>query len=217
VLFGSYDSYLYKLDAATGALKWKFETENYVHCAPCEAAGLVMIAGCDGVMRMISLATGKQQRVAELGGNFAGAPAYGSGCVFVGSMDGTYYSVRLSDAKIMWQRQEARQGAAIFASAAVVEDAVIFASRSNAVFRVNRDTGKEIWSFRTRGDVNSSPVVNGGDVFFGSADGNLYRVRLADGVKTWQFSAGAGISASPAIGQRRLVIGAEDGAVYCFG
>jgi len=65
--------------------------------------------------------------------------------------------------------------------------------------------------------VNSSPVVNGGDVFFGSGDGNLYRVRLADGVKTWQFGAGAGISASPAVGQRRLVIGAEDGAVYCFG
>jgi outer membrane protein assembly factor BamB len=166
---------------------------------------------------MIGLATGKEQRSVELGGNFGCAPAYASGCVFVGSMDGAYYSVRLSDARVMWQREETRTGAAIFASAAVIGDAVIFPSRSNAVFRVHRKTGREVWSFSTRGDVNSSPVINGQHVFFGSGDGNLYRVRLADGVKDWQFSAGAGISASPAIGQRRLVIGAEDGAVYCFG
>ena len=125
--------------------------------------------------------------------------------------------MRLSDAAILWQHREAGSSAAIYASAAVMGDAVVFASRSNHVFRVSRTTGAVQWTFSTRGDVNSSPVINGSDVLVGSEDGNLCRLRLADGARLWSFSTGAPANASPAIGQRRLVIGAGDGAVYCFG
>jgi len=217
VLFGSYDNTLYRLRASDGAELWAFEADAQVHCTPCEAGGTVMIAGCDGLLRVIDLATGRELRAADLGGNFAGAPAYGSGQVFVGGLEGRYYAVRLSDAAILWRHEEQSRSAAIYAAAAVMGDAVVFASRSNNVFRVSRETGAVEWTFPTRGDVNSSPVINGGHVIFGSGDGNIYRVRLSDGRQVWSFSVGAAMSASPAIGRRRLVIGAEDGAVHCFG
>lgn len=217
VLFGSYDNFLYRLRASDGARIWAYESEAQVHCPPTEAGGLVMIAGCDGYLRIIDLATGREKRSALLGGNFAGAPAYADGAVYVGSMDGRYWGVRLSDAKILWAREEDSRTSAIYASAAVMGDAAVFASRSDDVFCVDLASGRTKWTFATRSDVNSSPVINHGHVIFGSSDGNIYRVRLSDGQKVWSFNAGAPISASPAIGQRRLVIGAEDGAVYCFG
>lgn len=217
VLFGSYDSNLYRLDANTGRKLWQYTAEAQVHCTPTEAAGLVMIAGCDGFLRMIDLRTGQEKRSALLGGNFAGAPAYASGAVYVGSMDGRYWGVRLSDARILWERAEVSRSGAIYAAPAVMGDALIFASRSDTVFRANRATGEVEWTAHTRSDVNSSPVINGGQVLFGSSDGNIYRVGLNDGQKNWTYNTGSAISASPAIGQRRLVIGTEGGTIYCFG
>jgi len=176
-----------------------------------------MVASCDGLLRIIDLGTGTQMRAATLGGNFAGAPAYAAGAAYVGGLEGKYYAVRLSDAAVLWQHEEQTRTSGIYASAAVMGDAVIFASRSNNVFRVNRGTGNVEWSFATRSDVDSSPVINGSHVLFGSSDGNIYRIALSNGQQVWSFNAGAAISASPAVGQRRLVVGAADGAVYCFG
>ena len=96
-------------------------------------------------------------------------------------------------------------------------DAVIFASRSKKIFRLNRATGKVVWYYRTPGEVESSPVIAGNTIFAGCMDGKLYAFSLANGKKLWQYDAGAGIKASPAIGQGRLVIGSTDGAIYCFG
>ncbi len=176
VLFGSYDNHLYRVRASDGAKLWSYEADAQVHCTPCEAGGLVMIASCDGVLRIIDLATGRQVRAAMLGGNFAGAPAYASGVVYVGGLEGKYYAVRLSDAAIVWQHEEPSRTSGIYASAAVMGDAVVFASRSNNVFRVDRATGNVAWTFATRSDVDSSPVINGSHVIFGSSDGNVYRV-----------------------------------------
>ncbi len=132
-------------------------------------------------------------------------------------MDGRYFAVRLADAQILWEKAQSARSAEIYAAPAVMGDAVIFASRSDTVFRVNRLTGAIEWVMHTRGDVNSSPVINGEHVIFGSSDGNIYRVGLSNGVQAWSYNTGSAISASPAIGQRRLVIGTEGGTIYCFG
>lgn len=217
VFFGSYDNNLYRLHANTGREIWRFEAEAQVHCTPTEAGGLVMIAGCDGLLRMIDRSTGEEKRSVILGGNFAGAAAYAAGAVYLGSMDGRYWGVRLADAQILWEKAEPSRTGAIYAAPAVIGDAVIFASRSDTVFRANRATGEIEWTTHTRSDVNSSPVINGNHVIFGSSDGNIYRVGLSNGQKAWSFNASSPISASPAVGQRRLVIGTEGGTIYCFG
>ena len=54
ILFGSYDQCLYCLDAKTGVLIWKFETEGYVHGAPAIVDNLVVTSGCDGYLRIIN-------------------------------------------------------------------------------------------------------------------------------------------------------------------
>ena len=222
VLFGSYDYYLYCLDAKTGKKKWAFEADSYVHCTPCVADGRAVIAGCDGDVRMIDVATGKEQAAAKTDGNFAASPAYADGHVFMGDMGGKYLAVRCRDAKVVWQfggedEDEHGDRDASFAAAAVSGERVVFASRSGKVFCVNGKTGKEIWAASAKDGVDSSPVIVGDRVFFGSDDGNLYGVRLADGKRVWTFAAGAAVTASPAVGRGRLVIGTDDGAVYCFG
>jgi outer membrane protein assembly factor BamB len=82
---------------------------------------------------------------------------------------------------------------------------------------LNAKTGKAIWTFATRGRVESSPAIAGERVYVGSNDGRLYVLDLKTGAKLWEFHAGAPLSASPAISSGRLVIGSQDGMLYCFG
>jgi len=130
-----------------------------------------------------------------------------------GTWDGVIDAVRMQP---IWQT-EVPAGAAFVASAAVNDGAVVLADRDSAVYCLCPETGQQRWVFRTRGGVDSSPVIVGDRVFFGCNDGNVYGVSMADGQEVWRFRAGGPVSASPAVGQGRLVIGAEDGAVYCIG
>ena len=71
-----------------------------------------------------------------------------------------------------------------------------------------------------RGQINSSPVIVGGDrVFVGSNDGFVYEVGLKDGKQRWKMKLGRSVTASAAVGEGVLVIGAEgtEGEIFCFG
>lgn len=216
ILFGSYDCNLYALDPRTGHKRWTFRSDAQVHCSPCVAGSSVVIAGCDGKVRILNLATGKQRKAIVVGGNLAAAPAYAGGAVYLGALRGVYLGIRVSDGRTLWKMEEREPGAACYASAAVPPGGVVFASRSARVFCVEPTRGQHRWTFRTRGEVDSSPVVAGPTVYVGSGEGVLYGIDMATGLKQWEFRAGQEIKASPAIGQGRLVIGTEDGAVHCF-
>jgi outer membrane protein assembly factor BamB len=82
---------------------------------------------------------------------------------------------------------------------------------------VKRENGKPVWSFATRGKVDSSPVVCGNKVVVGSDDGRLDAVSLDKGKELWSYEIGQPVESSPAIARAKVVIGADDGNVYCFG
>jgi outer membrane protein assembly factor BamB len=73
-----------------------------------------------------------------------------------------------------------------------------------------------VWTFPTRGKIESSPVVARSKVLVGSDDGRVYGVTLGDGKQYWSYEIGQPIQSSPAVVDGHLVIGAEDGVVYCF-
>ena len=83
--------------------------------------------------------------------------------------------------------------------------------------RVNRADGKPVWSFPTRGKVDSAPVICGGKVIVGSDDGRLYVVSLDTGKEIWSYETGQPVESSPAVAGGRVVVGCNDGNVYCFG
>jgi outer membrane protein assembly factor BamB len=175
-----------------------------------------VIAGCDGYVRGINRQTGKEMDVTYLGGNFATAPAYGSGAVFVGDMGGQYAALRLADGKVLWKADLSQNGGASYCSAAVSGDYVVLGSRNQTVFALSRATGKRRWVFAAGAAVDSSPVVAGKRVFVGCDNGRLYCLDLPSGRKVWQYALGSAIAASPALGSDRLVIAASSGTVYCF-
>ena len=100
---------------------------------------------------------------------------------------------------------------------AVAEDIVVVGSHDKLIHAVNPKSGRQLWAFPTRRNVDGSPVIVGNRVFIGSDDGRLYALDRKTGKAIWQFEVGGSVLASPAVAAGRLVIGTDNGDLYCFG
>ena len=217
VLVGSYDEHLYCVSARSGKLIWKLRTNGPVHCTPAVSGGLTFVSGCDEVFRAVRISDGKEMFQVSSGGYTGASPALMAQTAFFGTFGNEVLAVNLGQRRIAWRYQHQQRQFPFYSSAAVVDGKVIVGGRDKMVHCLNAKTGKAIWTFATRGRVESSPAIAGGRVYVGSNDGRLYVLDLKTGAKLWEFHAGAPLSASPAIGSGRLVIGSQDGVLYCFG
>lgn len=218
IIFGSYDNYLYCLKA-DGTLAWRYATQGYVHCAPAVVEGVTFIAGCDEHLRTIDIKTGEQRHELKLDTYLIASPAIMDDFLYVGTYASEAVAVNWRTQEVAWRYATKNGDFPFHSSAAVTDKIVVLGSRDKQVHAVDRATGKGIWTFPTRGKVDSSPVVVESRIFVGSNDGNLYELDLTTGKERWRFNAGATISCAPAVGEGVLVFGTEsrDGKVYCFG
>ena len=70
------------------------------------------------------------------------------------------------------------------------------------------------WSFKTEGEISTSPAVSSGVAYLGSHDGNLYVVDSETGEQQWVFRAGGWISASPVVSDSVVYFGTRDGVLH---
>lgn len=216
ILVGSYDSHLHCVDAATGKAVWKHGTDNFINGTPAVTpGGEIIFGGCDSFIHVLQLADGKELRQIESTAYIASSVATADGLGYVGNYGNVVLAFDPKGGEVKWKYRD--RNFPYFSSAAVTADRVILGGRDKRLHCIDRATGKGVWTFQTRGEVESSPVVCGDAIIVGSADGRLYCVALGDGRERWAYEIGAPVTASPAIADGRIVIGAEDGSVYCFG
>lgn len=215
VFFGSYDQTLYAVDVRTRAVAWKFESEGPVHSTPAVHDGWVYVSGCDGKLRMIGAADGRERRAVDLN-TYLGAGFSINGSGVIGTIAGELCGVDPATLDVCW-RKSFGEDASFYSTAANDGARVVSTCESGNTYCHEAATGRELWRFATRDKIQSSPVIAGASAIFGSYDGNVYVLNLADGEKIRSFDVGAPVAASPAVAAGRIVIGSADGGVYCFG
>jgi outer membrane protein assembly factor BamB len=212
ILVGSHDDRLYCLDEE-GRELWRLETDSYVNGAPAVDGAVAAFGGCDGLLHVVDVATGRE-RGFEVGSYVAGSAALAGGRAFVGHYGGKVVCLELEGGETVWEYGSGESP--FFSTPAVDEKRVIVGGRDRLVHCLDRENGRRLWTFATRGEVDSSPVICGTRVVVGSADGRLYVLDLATGERVWSWEVGAEIVCSPAVARGHVVIGAQDGAVYAF-
>jgi outer membrane protein assembly factor BamB len=219
VLVGSYDTKMYCLDADTGALVWSYETDYYINGAPATDGVHVVFGGCDASLHIVSTADGTKIGEVPVGSYIAGSAALVDGMAYVGHYGGSLVAVDIDGKTVAWDYRQEEHGGGFFSSPAVGSGHIYIGSRDRHVHCVDRTTGKLVWKFRTRGEVDSSPVIagNGDRIVFGSADGRMYMVGAGDGAEIWSYEIGSPIIGSPAVAGGMIVIGVQDGRLYAFG
>lgn len=216
LLVGSHDANLYCLEAATGKKIWSYETMNYVNGTPSISGNRVVFGGCDAVLHVVDVRTGKVTSEVELGTEcyVPGSVVHIGTKVYVGHFGNAFACIDLKNEKNDWAYLN--DAHPFFSSPAVGKDRIVIGCRDRKLHCVDRKSGKGIWTFPTRRKIDGSPVICGDKVVFGSGDGRVYMVRLADGKEVWQYELGRAIVSSPAISRGMIVIGSNDKSVYAF-
>ena len=201
VYFGSGDGHLYAVDAATGALRWKFRTGNVVHASPAVADGLVYVGSWDGRLYAVDAATG-QERWHFQGGldplmanqqGFQSSPAVVDGVVYCGSRDSHLYAL---DARTGAEKWRFATGASwVVGSPAVADGKVYFAtSDSSLLHAVDAATGQAVWQQQGLAYMFSSPAIAGDVLMIGVLNGSLEARDRRSGALLWDFRTEASVA-----------------------
>jgi eukaryotic-like serine/threonine-protein kinase len=198
VYVGSGDGNVYALDAASGAVRWKFPTGDVVHASPAYADGVLYVGSWDSRLYAIDAATGRE-RWRFAGGvdpdihnqvGFQSSPAVVGGVVYTGCRDSNLYAIDAATGKEKWRVNNA--GSWVITSPAVVDGKVIFAtSDSSRYVVVDAATGAKLVEQQGRAYMFSSPTVARDVVLIGVLNGTLEARDLASGALLWEFQTEA--------------------------
>jgi outer membrane protein assembly factor BamB len=233
VLVGSQDASLSALDLATGAVVWKHSIADQIRCSPTVAAApdgdRVFLAGCDGKLHVIDVATGAEKAAVPIDGPTGTTPAAAGGRVFFGSEGGVFYGVDYVAGTVAWRTAGAAGGQSYRSSAAIADGPAgplaIVGSRGKAVEAFAVNDGGRAWRRPLRGRVDAAPVVVAiaaagqpprQGVVVADAAGKVSVLDAATGDVAWEFDAGGGFSAGAAVAAGHVVLAADDGTVWCF-
>ncbi|HLJ44638.1 MAG TPA: PQQ-binding-like beta-propeller repeat protein [Bryobacteraceae bacterium] len=198
VYFGSGDHYIYSVDAATGALKWKFRTGDVVHASPAIADGTLYLGSWDSMLYAIEAASGKLKWHFQAGfdpqtGNqqgFQSSAAVSGGTVYVGCRDSNVYAI---DAKTGTRKWAVSNGGSwVLPSPAVHEGKVYFGTSDSGLLRiVEAGTGADVATIDAKFPVYSSPAIAGGTVYVGTFGGKLLALDEKTHEALWEFQTEA--------------------------
>lgn len=144
--------------------------------------------------------------------------------VFIASWDNNLYALRARDGTALWHFSMVDQPGASFPAAASADVETIdgrprvFIAGGERIYSIDAVTGREVWHFdagtgcrippgdcgfrNETNEVESSPIVAGGEVLFGmdinenaiDGKGGFYAVDVHDGHLLWYFDVEAGVT-----------------------
>jgi len=199
VYFGSGDHNVYALDAATGALKWKFQTGDVVHASPAIDDGVLFIGSWDSNFYALDAATGKEKWRFKTGEDpdvhnqqgIQSSAAVADGMVFFGCRDAHMYALDEKTGEKKWAF--GTKGSWVLNSPAVSKGKVYFAtSDTGMLYAADAKTGAIDYAVGFNGwPVYSSPAIAGDMLYVGSTEGKLAAIHLPSGRMVWSFATDA--------------------------
>lgn len=198
VVFGSGDGHVHAVDAASGALRWKFKTGDVVHASPAYADGMLFVGSWDGRLYALDARSGEQRWAFQAGVDalmanqqgFQSSPSVAAGVVYSGSRDAFVYALDARSGKELWRHST---GASWVNSTPALEGGRVHAATSDSAlyFVLDAASGKPLHQHPTQAYVFSSPVIAGDVVLLGVLNGVLQARDKASGALLWEFQTEA--------------------------
>ena len=221
IVFGSYDNFLYCVDAKTGDVINSFESGYYLNGAVALQKQHVVFGGCDAWLRIINCETGVSTDSLLLDAYIPASPAIMGDYCYVGDYYGNIYELQLANGKIVTQKKimdSADENGSFTSVPAVTPTAVFFLSDDRHLYSIDRKTGVVNWKYMLKGNPgDSSPVVCRDKVIVCTRTGIITIVDAENGNPVWEYDTGEHITGSPAVIKDRFMLLTAKGTLFCFG
>lgn len=195
VYFGSGDGHIYSLNAASGALNWKFKTGDVVHASPAIADETLFVGSWDSYFYALNASTGQEKWRFKTGEDpdihnqvgIQSSAAVVDGMVYFGCRDSHLYALDERTGTKKWAF--AANGSWVVSSPAVKDGKVYFVtSDSSLLYALDAQSGAVLHSAGfNHWYMFSSPALAGGMLYFGLTQGKLVAVDLAGFKPMWSF------------------------------
>jgi outer membrane protein assembly factor BamB len=195
VYFGSGDTNIYALDAASGSLKWKFKTGDVVHASPAISGGTLYVGSWDSYFYALDAASGKEKWRFKTGEDEAihnqvgiqSSAAVADGVIYFGCRDSKFYAVDADTGKERWSYSN--KGSWVIGSPAVAGGKVYFATSDTALFyAMDAKTGAVLFSLdNKKWPMFSSAALAGDMAYIGTHQGKLLAINLKTQKPAWTF------------------------------
>jgi len=93
IYFGSYDNYMYSLNATTGAYNWRFTTSGDILASPAVSDSIVYISSADSKLYAVYWNNGTQKWAHTGSGGSHSSPAIANGVAYYATISGNIYAV----------------------------------------------------------------------------------------------------------------------------
>ncbi len=221
-LFGGLGS-LYRLDAATGAVKWRFHQYagkglGWVDSSPTVQNGRVYFTSTDGYFYCLTTGGKLVWRTATGGLCNYGSPALADGrLLFASGFPNRHFiALRATDGSPLWQtlaKTPTRNPQFAYTTPSLWRNTAFFGANNAVFFALDSATGKELWHYDVKGGnpYYYAPTVYQNKVLFLTSefDPYLYAVDTASGKEAWRFHADGPFfyNSSPAAANGTVYVG----------
>jgi outer membrane protein assembly factor BamB len=195
VYVGSGDSYVYALDAESGALRWKFKTGNVVHATPTVVNDTVYIGSWDSYFYALDAKTGAERWRFKTGEDpdiynqvgIQSSAVVAGGLVFFGCRDANLYALNAATGEKVWSY--ANDGSWVISTPIVKDGTVYFATSDSGLFHaLDLETGAPKYQLGfNHWPMFSSPAIAGHFLYIGSHSGALMAIDLDLQAVAWTF------------------------------
>ena len=219
-------------------VQWTFHGRHLLEFPPAVAYGRAYIASNPGVLYAVQAATGRVSWRYRSGRCAAASPAVASETVYMAflnkrrkgkdacnaapstpGLDGEVAALDARTGKVRWRHVIGPTET----SPLVAGGRVYVGDWRGFVYCLEAKTGREVWRYRTGGEVKGAMALSGRRLYVGSYDHHMYALRAGTGKLIWRGSSqerlgGRGtFYSTPAAAYGRVYIGSTDGKVYSFG
>jgi len=194
VFFGSGDGNVYALEAATGALRWKFHTADVVHSSPAIAGDTLYIGSFDTWLYALDVERGTERWRFKTGEDpvnynqtgLTSSPVVVDGTVYFGCRDAHVYAVDATTGRQKWAFYTDHGW--VSATPAVRSGSLYVGTGSSLRFlALDTATGKPRYSVPIKSAIFSSVALAGNLAVVGTFSGELDAFDATSGALVWQF------------------------------
>lgn len=221
LVFGSYDNWLYCVDAADGSLISRYESGYYLNGAVALQGESMIFGGCDQWVRVIDCRSGVQTDSLLLDAYVPASPAVVGNVAYIGDYGASVYELRLKDGKIAESRKirrPAEQEEGFNSVPAVDREHVYMINGNRTVLAIRRSDGEILWKKMLKGGTGeSSPLICRDKLVACTKTGIVSILDKHSGEVLWEYDTGEDIISSPAVVPGRLLVLTAKGTLFCFG
>jgi eukaryotic-like serine/threonine-protein kinase len=145
--------------------------------------------------------------------------------VFIGSCNGLFRRLDAKAGKVQWETKVGGEASKYFfhGDVFVVDDRIIAsadvekaAGVDAGIHAFDRESGRQLWTYRAGRGVLGAVVGTGRRVFAYTATGDLIALDIDSGKLAWSHPLKASAWESPGVAVNRVFGGSDDGSLYAF-